>query len=362
MQGVIFLIFWYSSKHYYRRCNEFLAHYYSGFLIVVLEMKSGMKPIFYGAPEFFKPTKKIDNALFMSNHTSYADWVVLYSSAFRHGASDCVRFFLKDLARYLPGIGWACYMHEFFLVKKQQTQGNWSRDGQVILDRYASFKALRNRIWVTIFPEGTFHDGAIPDLVEKTQKFASEHNLPVLDYLLTPRTRGFISCVQGLDGLTTHLIDQTVAFTGNADPDSERQFMSAKPLSDVSRVLPDAVDLSAFRGPKHVHIHVRITNINELPMDEEELKTWLHTRWSEKELLLKHFDQHGAFPGESHRHDLTMFGPDLMAQYIAFWVFWAGLIIGLFVHLPGWALVYGVGSIGFFALVGILVQHFYKDK
>ena len=350
-------------RYAYRVVMEYLAVRFCGYLIVLLEIKSGMKPIFYGDLTFFKDKSAVGkNAVMISNHTSYADWVVIYCSAFRQGVGGVIRFFLKDLARILPGIGWACYLHEFFLVSKQNTKGNWNKDGQTIIDRFQSFKDSGNDIWPTIFPEGTFHDGDVPDLVERGQKFAKENGLPHLEYTLTPRTRGFISCIQSLRGHVTHVVDQTIAFTGNSDPTCPRVFCNVKPLSDESRVLPDVVDLCSFRGPQHVHIHVKITPVSELPADEEGLKQWLHNTWKEKDELLANFHKTGTFPGPTMRRDLTMFGQDMMIYYLLFWFFWMALIVYIFVSMPSWFLWYSSIVLGGGAIAGILVHQFLKDK
>jgi 1-acyl-sn-glycerol-3-phosphate acyltransferase len=372
LQAVAYIVFYFPShffkpsrnrlRHYYRKCQEFLAHWFAGFLIVVLEMKSGMKPVFYGDSHFFRPEHPIQNAVFISNHTSYADWVVLYSAALRHGSAGQIRFFLKDLAKFLPGIGWACCLHDFFLVNKTETKGNWKRDGTTILDRYQSFKDSNSSIWPTIFVEGTFHDGAVPNLVEKTQSFAKDRGLPVLDYVLTPRTRGFVSCVTNLRGHVTHIVDQTMAFTGNADPTCDRKFVSCLPLNDESRVLPDIVDLSSFRGPQHVHIHVTITPIDDLPEDDEGIQQWVHDRWKAKDDMLRNFHKTGKFPGNAKRVDLELFGKDMMIKYLAFWFSLAAAFTYGFLSMP-WFVIWNVLMIVVGGgLIGVLVNHFYKDK
>jgi len=354
------------SKRTYRLWIELICHSYSCLLVFLLEWKSGLRPVFYGdANDFFR--LKLDSAIYMSNHTSYADWVVFYGVMCRQGNAGALRFFLKDLAKVLPGIGWGCYLSEFFLVRKAASRGNWDRDGDVIVNRLRSFTETGCRIFPAIFPEGTFHDGADPTLVERTQAFAAKNNLTVLQYLLTPRTRGFVACTQHLRGHAKYILDQTIAFTGNQDA-SQTPYQTAKPLSDASRVMPDAADLLSYRGPQHAHLHMRLIPLSDVPADEEGAKQFLMRLWDEKEQLLKEFHRTGRFPGATHERPHALFGParaggaGFLFFHFALWM--------LLMLLFGWAmskvsmllLINTVLVLGACAVAGMLVQHFWKDK
>lgn len=253
------LVFGWWNPYVYRIVNDFVSYFHCAQCVALLEVPFGMKVRYYGkdVETFFN--KPLGNAILISNHLTYADWPLLYALSFRVRRTQVLRIFLKDLARLVPGPGWGCWMSDYFLVKKTQAKGEWSRDGDRIVERLKSYKALKNELWATLFPEGTFHDGGVPDLVQRTQAFARENKLPVLDYLLTPRTRGFLSCATFLRGHVDYIVDTTLVFSGNVDPSAppSLQFQTALPLEDPNRVLPDIGDLCGFRPPKEAHLHIR---------------------------------------------------------------------------------------------------------
>jgi len=364
---------YYFRKTYYRTWIQTIDFSYSCLLVFLMEWKSGMTHVYYGdAGRFLDrrgPGGSLPSAIYMSNHTSYADWVVFYGVLCRQGGAGAIRFFLKDLAKVLPGIGWGCYLSEFFLVRKSSTRGDWNRDGDVIVNRLKSFAETGDLIYPAIFPEGTFHDGADPTLVERTQKFAKENGLSVLEYLLTPRVRGFYACTSNLRGHAEYIVDQTIAFTGNKDR-SQVPYYTAKPLSDATRVMPDAADLLAYRGPEHVHIHIRLIPLADVPTDEAGAKQFLMKVWDEKETLLRDFRANGdCFPGQAHTRPNALWGSAASTGGVGYlvWHFllWVVMMFSLGYALSlmsMWLLGNVVLVIGACALVGILVQHFWKDK
>ncbi len=354
------------SKYWYRWWIEKAAYWYGGFLVAILELWSGLRPIYYGDIAFMSSPVTPPNVIYISNHTSYTDWVVFFGTAIRKHANQFMKIFLKDVACLIPGIGWSTYLGDYFLVKKSKSKGAWERDGKVIVDRLKSYTQTKNPIWATIFPEGTFHDGADEQLVERTKAFARENNLPVFDYLLTPRPRGFVACVQNLRGYATHVVDLTITFLGTRDKSPHvKTFVTALPVDDMTRVLPDASDLCSFRGPANVHIHVKVHKLEDVPTDEEGIKAWIYNVWVEKDALLKHFHHHGSFPGPSKPLDITWFGGGAKSWMIQFPVFWATVTYAcyrLVTALPPTALTY-MGIIVFsIATLGLITDRMCKGR
>lgn len=59
-----------------------------------------------------------------------------------------------------------------------------------------------------------------------------------------------------------------------------------------------------FGTPQTVHIHWRVTKIDP-DMSETELRDDLYDRWSEKELMLKHFHLYGHFPALINKEEIN---------------------------------------------------------
>lgn len=70
-----------------------------------------------------------------------------------------------------------------------------------------------------------------------------------------------------IDELIDTVDDITVAYEGNI-PETE-------------------MDLITGRIPSVIHFHVKRYNVEDLPKTDEEIGTWLLTRWDEKENRLK---------------------------------------------------------------------------
>lgn len=363
-QSVGWVLFYFPSKALFRRYCNFTHYYFSGFLTATLETLAGMTPHYYGDVAWmFDDSQRIRNAILISNHTSYADWVVLFATTHRKGAAASLRIFLKSVAAVIPGIGWSTVLGEYFLVAKSKSKGDWERDGQAIVNKLKSFVATNSSVWPTIFPEGTFHDRADATLVERTHQYAIDNKLPVLSFLLTPRARGFLACVQNLRGHATHVVDLTLTFLGTRDQSPHvLQYVGALPLDDPARLLPDASDCSSLRAPAQVHIYVRLFSLDTVPNDEDGVKAWLYNRWIEKEALLRYFNQHGAFPGACRKSTLSLFSPDWMIYYPAFFAVLAGLIYLLVTKLPGDFLRWGGLLVLIVSVLGIVTNTFCKQR
>jgi hypothetical protein len=52
-------------------------------------------------------------------------------------------------------------------------------------------------------------------------------------------------------------------------------------------------------GPHQIHIHMRRYRLDKLPKDTENFTRWLLDRWTEKDMRLIYFNEHGKFPEES---------------------------------------------------------------
>ncbi|XP_055089712.1 acyl-CoA:lysophosphatidylglycerol acyltransferase 1 isoform X2 [Symphalangus syndactylus] len=173
--------------------------------------------------------------------------------------------------------------------------GRAYRDQQLLLlkkhleNNYRS----RDRKWIVLFPEGGF----LRKRRETSQAFAKKNNLPFLTNVTLPRS-----------GATKIILNALVAQQKNGSPaggDAKELDSKSKGLQwiiDTTIAYPKAepIDIQTwilgYRKPTVTHVHYRIFPIKDVPLETDDLTTWLYQRFVEKEDLLSHFYETGAFP------------------------------------------------------------------
>lgn len=197
------------------------------------------------------------NALVIANHQTMVDIVMTSGLAMRPNRMRDIKFFAKDIIKWVPGIGWGAYFLGYIFLKR-----DWMKDQQTI---FATFSRLiKHRIPFLLFsyPEGTRLTQA--KLLD-SQKFAALKGFPKLDRVLLPRPKGFISSLQALRTQVEAVYDVTLDYGAQAP------------------------GLAALFGGKvlQVRIHIKRYPIETLPHDEVEVQNWLLERFIEKDRLLK---------------------------------------------------------------------------
>uniref|UniRef100_A0A674HG80 Lysophosphatidylglycerol acyltransferase 1 n=1 Tax=Taeniopygia guttata TaxID=59729 RepID=A0A674HG80_TAEGU len=173
--------------------------------------------------------------------------------------------------------------------------GRTHRDQQLVLlkDHLEKYYRSRNRKWIVLFPEGGF----LRKRRETSQAFAKKNNLPFLKHVTLPRL-----------GATQVILKTLVAPQENGAPsggDAVRKESKSKGLQwviDTTIAYPKAepIDIQTwilgYRQPTVTHVHYRIFPVKDVPAEPEALTNWLYQRFIEKEDLLTHFYETGAFP------------------------------------------------------------------
>ena len=202
-----------------------------------------------------------ENALIIANHQDMPDAVVLMCLASRHGGLAHLKWFAKDVIKYVPGVGWGLLFLDCLFVKR-----NWDRDQGMITATFQTYLREQIPLWLVTFPEGT---RITPKKLELAQTFAATNGHPRPERVLIPRTRGFTASVLGLGHHLQAVYDVTIAYPGPA-PSMWGLFKQWK---------------SSF------HIHVRRYPLGVLPRDREGLSAWIVDRFQEKDQRLQSFDQ-----------------------------------------------------------------------
>jgi 1-acyl-sn-glycerol-3-phosphate acyltransferase len=181
---------------------------------------------------------------------------VLFRVARRKERLGDLKWFVKDIIKYFPGVGWGMLFLDCIFIKR-----DWLKDEGKIRRTFSRILDHKVPAWIVTFVEGT---RIKPSKLARSQEYAAENGLPVLKHLLTPRTKGFVATVQALRGHATAVYDMTIGYVGGVPT----LMQWAKGYVRV------------------VHVHARRYPLESLPSTDAELTAWLHARFKEKDRLL----------------------------------------------------------------------------
>ncbi|XP_013138255.1 PREDICTED: lysocardiolipin acyltransferase 1-like isoform X1 [Papilio polytes] len=182
------------------------------------------------------------------------------------GGKSRIKFVLKDEIKIVPGMGWIMQLNYFLYVKR-----NWQED-QLNLSQFIDYyNKLECKNRIVLFPEGT---DLSEDNKRRSRKFAEANNLQCHEYVLHPRTKGWVALCSRLRGSgLTSVYDVTVAYDNPANE----------------------IDLIRGKLPQEVFFHFKRYSIEEIPVNEDEIKSWINERWQDKESSLRKFHSDGVF-------------------------------------------------------------------
>ncbi len=250
------------SPSAFREVNRWFARFIWGFWVVMAERQVGIEMRFTG-----DPIERSENAVLIANHQSMADVMALLAYGWRAARLGDMKWFVKDVIKWVPGPGWGMVFLDCIFLKR-----NWTQDREEIDRLFGKFKKEGIPIFLTSFLEGTRFT---PSKHARAVEYAKEHDLYVPRNTLVPRTKGFIATMTGLDGYVDAVHDITIAY-----PDS----------------VPTLLDCFAGRV-RRVDMLVRRYPVQELPPDDAGRAAWVFDRFKEKDDLLEEHKETGAFPG-----------------------------------------------------------------
>jgi 1-acyl-sn-glycerol-3-phosphate acyltransferase len=203
------------------------------------------------------PIAQEENAIIISNHQSMADIPIVGCLAAAHGRAGDLKWFAKDVLKYIPGIGWGMMFLECVFVKR-----SWSKDESNFRKAFSKFKTSNLPIWMILFPEGTRFR---PHKLDAANRFAKSRRLPPLRNVLFPRPKGFYSSVIGLRDYLDTIYSVTISYQNKA---------------------PTLWELVTGEI-REVHCHIRKVSISDLPKDEQGLSRWLREEFYLKDEMLE---------------------------------------------------------------------------
>jgi 1-acyl-sn-glycerol-3-phosphate acyltransferase len=249
------------SSRAFRAFNRWAADTWWGWCVIGSQRLQGISLVVTG-----DPVPPRENAIVVANHQQMPDITFLMIWARQKDRLGDLKWMVKDVIKYVPGIGWGLAFIDSLFVKR-----DWAADQASIERTFAHLVENNVPMWLVSFPEGT---RITPEKLAQSRAYAARAGLPAPEHVLIPRTKGFTASVAGLRHHAAAVYDVTIGYEEGVP------------------TLWQYVKGFARRA----HLHVRRHPMATLPTDEAALTAWLLERFREKDALLAHFYRHGAFP------------------------------------------------------------------
>ncbi|MBA0843087.1 hypothetical protein Goarm_000305 [Gossypium armourianum] len=263
------------SVHYSRKVTAFFFSSWLALWPFLFEKINKTKVIFSGDDV---PAR--ERVLLICNHRTEVDWMYLWDLALRKDSLGYIKYILKSSLMKLPVFGWSFQILEFIPVERK-----WEVDEAKMRQMLSKFKDPRDPLWLVLFPEGTdftyvpFLLAVIsPPFEQKclsSQKYAAANGLPILKNLLLPKSKGFNACLEDLRSTLDAVYDVTIGYKHRC---------------------PSFLDNVFGVDPSEVHIHIRRVTLDDIPLSEWEVTSWLMDTFQRKDQLLSNFNSEGYFP------------------------------------------------------------------
>jgi lysophosphatidic acid acyltransferase / lysophosphatidylinositol acyltransferase len=219
--------------------------------------------IIYAKPEDFEKVKNSYHFL-LANHISGIDHIVPPAWSEKLRILGSCNAFMKKSLMYFPILG-QCMLYgcRFIFLDR-----SFEKDKENIEQQLSEFIKLKKFGATLFFPEGTRFT---QQKHETSIEFAKSRNLPILKYHLTPRTKGFKTCVEVMKKMNEKcsILDYETVFKGE------------KPTF-----------LNMIKGKRfEIHIFMESIPIENVETTDE----WLFNLFQRKDELQESFEKFGNF-------------------------------------------------------------------
>jgi 1-acyl-sn-glycerol-3-phosphate acyltransferase len=259
LQLLSLLLYPFSRRAFYT-FNRWMASVWWGSTVWIAKILYGTRIEISG-----DPVPPGENALVVANHQEMPDITFLMHLAIQKKRLGDMKWIVKDILKWAPGVGWGMWMLGCVFVKRE-----WTRDRKSIEQAFANIKKIRMPVWLIMFAEGT-------RFKEKKRAGAEAYGRQIerqpLEHVLWPRTKGFLAAVIGLGRHLDAIYDVTIGY-------------------------PQGVPTlwQYCQGDARVaHLHVKRIPLSDFP-EENKLASWLLDCYENKNRLLHEFYQKGKFP------------------------------------------------------------------
>ena len=211
-------------------------------------------------------------------------------------------------------VGWAMQILLYLFLSR-----NWASDEGYLRHMLCYLVDCKYPLQLVLFPEGT-------DLSDNNRKkshaFAAKYGLKKYEYVMHPRTKGFVACMESLRGGNLKVVtDIDIAYKGPM-PQNER-------------------DILFGNWPTEIHIRVQNHLASNLPADGEQLEEWLKETWQRKEERLEYFYNNGKFQDRNQETVRPLTTTLQMVGWLIFWIIFH-IVITLLLTASTWLLIYGI--------------------
>ncbi|GLV37193.1 hypothetical protein CBL_01977 [Carabus blaptoides fortunei] len=279
-----------------------------------------------------------ERTLVIANHQSTADVPLLMASFnTKPNVLPNIMWIMDRLFKY-TNFGIVSVLHQdFFIISgKDNREGSLQALVKHILNSYVP----RQRLWMVLFPEGGF----LRKRRETSKRYALKNDLPVLQNVSLPRV-GALQAIMDTVGCKKYEM-------GNNNADSSSNNFSESIITnnlawilDITIAYPDGKPLDlptiilGYRPPCKTLLFYRLYPCSEVPMDHEEMTSWLYARFEEKEHMLEVFYRTGDIPSEQYCQSPTP--PQLVTQdCLRFFILHLFFITSTYVHIQMFYAVY----------------------
>jgi 1-acyl-sn-glycerol-3-phosphate acyltransferase len=248
------------SRSLFRSLNRHLAHFYWSILVWLLEKVYRVR-IEWHSEEL--PSR--EDVILIANHQTAVDVMPLFALAERCGRIGDMKFFVKEVFKYIPGPGWGMVFLDCIFLKRR-----WMADRRRIKATFERFRAERIPLWLNIFPEGTRYTSQKMIEAQNTRK---HYQLPSCEHVLVPYAKAFETSILGLQGRVQAVYDITIGYPHG--------------IPTLWQLLCGDVKL--------IEVHVARFPLEILPHDAQGIERWLNERFWAKEQHLKRLETNGTF-------------------------------------------------------------------
>lgn len=248
------------SRPLFRATNRYLAHNYWTILLWVTNKVYRVRIEWHS--DALPPH---ENVILIANHQSAVDVMPLFALAERCGRLGDMKFFVKDIFKYIPGPGWGMLFLDCIFLKRR-----WMADRRRIKTTFERFRAEQIPLWLNIFPEGTRYTAK---KMLDAQITARHYKLPICEHVLVPYAKAFETSILGLKGRVQAVYDVTIGYP--------------KGIPTLWQMLCGDVRL--------LEIHVVRFALEQLPQEAQAIENWLNERFWAKEQHLLSLQKNGTF-------------------------------------------------------------------
>ncbi|XP_055945741.1 1-acyl-sn-glycerol-3-phosphate acyltransferase epsilon-like isoform X2 [Argiope bruennichi] len=252
----------------YQAGDDIYYSVYQKFVLFFFEHVTGTKLIIHGNLEVLSKKERV---IYISNHQSTVDWIVVHMLADRQGSIGHVRYVMKDSLQLVPLYGFYFYEHGCVFVKRHYF------DSKKMVSSLRYLKDKRIPTWMVIFPEGTRYNPEASEMIEKSQSFAKDRGLVPLKHVLTPKYKGFHIALEHLKNNLDAVYDATVIYS--CTKGSKKTLRTKAP--SMFEFVTGCCDA--------VYVHINRIDMHNIPTNESEFKTWLHNLFHKKDRLLDEY-------------------------------------------------------------------------